>query len=115
MKLVSLALIAALGLTGCGSWVYKYDIPQGNYLDQDDIDKLRKGMTKEQVEYVLGKALLGSPFSSDRWRYVHTLKSGRTDETTRREVIVNFADEKLVSVEGDLEVSEDFNKALDET
>lgn len=115
MKLVSLALIAALGLTGCGSWVYKYDIAQGNYLDQDDIDKLRRGMTKEQVEYVLGRALLRSPFSSDKWRYVHTVKSGLTDETTRREVIVNFVDEKLDSVEGDLVASEDFNKALDET
>lgn len=115
MKLVSLALVAALGLTGCGSWIYKYDIPQGNYLDQDDIDKLRKGMSKEQVEFVLGRALLRSPFSSNKWRYVHTLKSGLTDETTRREVIVNFVDDKLESVKGDIKASEDFNKALDET
>lgn len=115
MKLVSLALIAALSLTGCSSWVYKYDIPQGNFLDKGDIDKLRKGMTKEQVEYVLGRALLRSPFSSDRWRYVHTVKSGITDETSRREVIVNFVDNKLESVEGDIKASEDFNKALDET
>ena len=115
MKLVSLALIAVIGLSGCSSWGYKYDIPQGNYLDKKDIDKLRRGMTKEQVEFVLGRALLSSPFSSHQWRYVHTVKSGLTDETTRREVIVNFVDDKLDSVEGDIKVSNDFNKALDET
>jgi len=115
MKLVTLAFVAVLGLTGCSSWVYKYDIPQGNYLNQDDVDKLRKGMSKEQVEYVLGKALLRSPFSSNRWRYVHTLKSGKTDETARREVIVNFVDDKLDSLEGDLKIPEDFSKSLDES
>lgn len=115
MRLVTLALAASLALTGCSSWVYKYDISQGNYLDQDDVDKLRKGMTKEQVEFVLGESLLRSAFSADTWRYIHTLKSGRTDETTRREVIVNFADGKLESIEGDLKVPEDFTKPLDET
>lgn len=115
MRLVTLALAASLALTGCSSWVYKYDITQGNYLDQDDVDKLRKGMTKEQVEFVLGKSLLRSAFSSDTWRYVHTLKSGKTDKTARREVVVNFIGDKLESVEGDLKVPVDFNKSLDET
>ena len=115
MRLATLALAASLALTGCSSWVYKYDISQGNYLDQDDVDKLRKGMTKEQVEFVLGKSLLLSAFSSDQWLYIYTLKSGLTDKTTRREVIVNFLDGKLDSVEGDLKASVDFNKSLDET
>lgn len=115
MRLIALTLIASIGLTGCSSWVYKYDIPQGNYLDQDDVNKLRKGMSKEQVEFVLGRSLLKSPFSSNQWRYLHTLKSGRTDKTTEQQVIVNFVDGVLVSVEGDLASPEDFNKALDET
>lgn len=115
MRLVTLALAASLALTGCSSWVYKYDITQGNYLDQDDVDKLRKGMTKEQVEFVLGKSLLQSAFSANTWRYLHTLKSGKTDKTARREVIIHFADNKLESIEGDLTPSTDFNKSLDET
>ncbi len=114
MRLLILALVSSLAVSGCSSWVYKYDIAQGNYLDQSDVDKLRKGMTKEQVEYVLGKSLLVSPFHSDKWRYVHTLKSGRTDETTRREVTVYFNNNKLESLEGDLKASEDFDIPLDE-
>ena len=112
---MTLALAAVVALSGCSSWVYKYDISQGNYLNQDDIDKLRKGMTKEQVEYVLGSSLLASPFSDNSWLYVHTKKSGKTDEVTRREIIVHFVDGKLELVEGDLEVSADFNKSLDES
>lgn len=115
MRTLILALAVMTGLTGCSSWVYKYDITQGNYLSKDDTDKLRKGMTKEQVEYVLGKSLLQSPFSSDQWRYVHTKKSGVTDKTTKQEVIVNFIDDKLVSIAGDIEPSADFNKPLDES
>ena len=112
--LVSILVVATLGLTGCSSWVYKYDIAQGNYLSQDDVDKLRKGMSREQVQFVLGNSLLISPFSSDTWRYIHTMKSGKTDKTARREVIVHFVDNKLASVEGDIPVSDEFNTSLDE-
>ena len=113
-QLVLASLFSVMTLTGCSSWVYKYDIPQGNYLNQDDVDKLRVEMTKEQVEYVLGTALLQSPFSSNSWRYVYTLKSGKTDETTRREVIVNFENDRLVSVEGTLKAPKNFDQPLDD-
>jgi outer membrane protein assembly factor BamE len=115
MKLVTIALMSVLTLSGCSSWVYKYDISQGNFLNQDDVNKLRKGMNKAQVEFVLGSALLASPFNSDSWHFVHTKKSGATDKTTRRQITVYFIDGKLDSISGDLEVPEDFNKSLDES
>ena len=113
MKQFLFALFVCSILSGCSSWVYKYDISQGNYLNQDDIDKLRINMTKEQVEYVLGTTLLKSSFSDDTWLYVNTLKSGKTDKTTRREVIVKFTDGLLSSVEGTLKQPENFNEPLD--
>lgn len=113
MKHFIFALLVCTGLSGCSNWVYKYDISQGNYLNQDDVDKLRIEMTKEQVEYVLGTPLIKNPFKSDRWFYVYTLKSGKTDKTSQIEVVINFADGKLISVEGDLEVPEEFNTPLD--
>ena len=114
-KLLFSLFISAFVLTGCSNWIYKYDIPQGNFLNQDDIDKLRVDMSKEQVQYVLGSSLLQSSFSSNSWRYVYTLRSGKTDKTLRKEVIVNFNGDKLVSVEGSLEQPENFNQPLDES
>ncbi|NVK23340.1 MAG: outer membrane protein assembly factor BamE [Gammaproteobacteria bacterium] len=115
MKQLLFVLLTCSLLSACSSWVYKYDISQGNFLNQDDIDKLRIDMTKEQVEYVLGTTLLKSAFSDDKWLYVHTLKSGKTDKTTRREVIVNFENGLLKSIEGTLKEPENFNEPLDAT
>ena len=48
-----LIISLSLSLFSCSSWVYRIDIPQGNYLEQKDIDKLQVEMTKEQVRKVL--------------------------------------------------------------
>jgi outer membrane protein assembly factor BamE len=40
-------------MTGCGL-VYKQDIQQGNVLDSDDVGELSEGMTKRQVQLLLG-------------------------------------------------------------
>ena len=114
MKQIFIMFILSLGLSGCSSWVYKYDINQGNYLNQQDVNKLRINMTKEQVQYVLGTPVVENPFKSDKWHYVYTSKSGKTDLTTRKELIVNFNGDVLTAISGDFEQSADFNKSLDE-
>jgi outer membrane protein assembly factor BamE len=109
-----LLVFFALMVSGCSSWVYKIDITQGNFLNQDDVDKLRVEMTKEQVEYVLGQALLQNPFKEDRWHYVFTRKSGVTEETYRKELIVEFDQQGLLkTISGDFEQPADFNTPLD--
>ena len=50
MKHLIAAALTALTLSGC-SLVYRIDIPQGNYVEQKQVDKLRQGMTREQVEF----------------------------------------------------------------
>ncbi len=111
--LVLVTLVATIGLSGCSSWVYKYDIAQGNFLNQRDVDKLRVEMTKEQVKYVLGTPVVDSPFSDGTWRYVYTIRVGKTDEFVKKELVLNFENELLVSISGDFEVPEEFNIPLD--
>lgn len=79
---------------------YRADIPQGNYLTQDQVSKLKVGMTKEQVNFLLGSPLLTSAFHGDRWDYVfqHRHKNG---DVEKRRFIVLFKDDKLVRFEGD--------------
>jgi outer membrane protein assembly factor BamE len=114
MKHILIIFILSFSLSGCSTWVYKYDINQGNYLNQEDVNKLRISMTKEQVQYVLGTPVVQNSFKSDKWHYVYTIKSGKTDLTNRKELIVNFNGDALTSISGDFEQSEDFNKSLDE-
>jgi outer membrane protein assembly factor BamE len=53
---------------------YKMDIRQGNYVSADMREKLKLGMTRAQVRYVLGTPMISDPFHADRWDYVYRLE-----------------------------------------
>lgn len=106
-------IAVALSLSACSSWVYRIDIPQGNYLEQKKIDKIQVGMTKEQVKFVLGSPVMIDTFDKDTWNYVYRFKSGRNEELNKQKSFtVKFEDDKLVSAEGDFELSENFNTSF---
>jgi len=96
-------------LAGCGSWSnpidsikpHKIDIPQGNVLTQDMLDKLKPGMTPSQVRFILGTPLIVDPFHSNRWDYVFRLeKEGKLVESRR--VTVVFENDRLKVLQGDI-------------
>lgn len=100
----------ALSLSACSSWVYRIDIPQGNYLEQKNIDKIQVGMTKEQVKFVLGSPVMVDSFDKDTWNYVYRFKSGRSSKLDmQKSFTIKFEDHKLVSAGGDFDLSENFN------
>ena len=100
----------ALSLSACSSWVYRIDIPQGNYLEQKSIDKIQVGMTKEQVKFVLGSPVLIDSFDENTWNYIYRFKSGRSEKLNmQKNFTIKFEDDKLVSASGDFELSENFN------
>jgi len=100
----------ALSLSACSSWVYRIDIPQGNYLEQKSIDKIQVGMTKEQVKFILGSPVLVDTFDEDTWNYVYRLKSGRSEKLNMQKGFkVQFENDKLISASGDFKLSENFN------
>lgn len=110
MILRSIIIVAALSLSACSSWIYRIDIPQGNYLEQKDIDKLQVGMTKEQVKFILGSPVVLDSFENDTWHYVYQFKSGRSTEfDARKDFIIKFKEDKLIEAQGDFELSENFN------
>ncbi|MBA6262170.1 MAG: outer membrane protein assembly factor BamE [Colwellia sp.] len=104
-----LALTIALSLSACSSWVFRIDIPQGNFLEQKDIDKLQIGMSKEQVKFVLGSPVVVDAFNNDTWHYIYSLKSGRSEELNiQKKFILSFDQDSLISAEGDFELAESF-------
>jgi outer membrane protein assembly factor BamE (lipoprotein component of BamABCDE complex) len=110
VRIVPVALVP-LCIAGCAtfdryapSWrslgVYKIDVNQGNYLSQDVVDKLKAGMTQQQVRQLLGTPLVTSPFRDDRWDYVYEFtRQGQIVE--HRNFTVWFADGKVTRWEGD--------------
>ena len=104
IRLIRLLLIASclISLTACVSWVpYKRpDIQQGNIMTQPQVDQLHKGMTKTQVVDVLGTPVLQPGFNENELVYVETnqINGGKI---TKKRLILNFKQGKLVSGEGD--------------
>lgn len=111
----TLAFVLAISsLSACSSWVFRIDIPQGNFLDIKDVEKLRIGMTKEQVVFVLGNPILRDSFNKNTYYYVYEMKRGMSGygEDFRKELIIQFEEDKIAKVTGDFELSEDFNTPL---
>ena len=108
-RLIAIVAIAA-ALPACksvpmlpGLTPYQIDIQQGNVVTQDMIDKLKPGMTKQQVRFVMGSPPIVDPFHKDRWDYVYYLnKGGRVLE--HRRLVLRFDGEVLKRVEGDVVV-----------
>lgn len=108
-------LLLSASLAGCSSWVFRIDVPQGNFLDQDDIDQLRIGMTKEQVMYVMGKPMVRDTFDNDVFYYFYNMKAGSiTEEDFRKEFYVYFENDRVSKVGGDYEVPETFYTPLEQ-
>tara|TARA_A100000164_G_scaffold75962_1_gene63999 strand:+ start:188 stop:526 length:339 start_codon:yes stop_codon:yes gene_type:complete len=55
---------------------YKVPILQGNIIDEDDITKLKEGLTKEQIQFIFGTAIIQDPFHSSRWDYYYSIQIG---------------------------------------
>ncbi|MBM4189614.1 MAG: outer membrane protein assembly factor BamE [Betaproteobacteria bacterium] len=80
---------------------YKLDIPQGNVITQEMVDKLKPGMTRSQVRFVLGTPLVVDAFRTNRWDFVYTLqKGGKTLESRR--VTILFDGDVLQTIEGNV-------------
>lgn len=79
---------------------YKFDLQQGNVITADKVAQLQPGMTKEQVEFLLGTPLLNDIFHTERWDYIFYKKPGYKDPT-RRHLAIYFAEGKVVRISED--------------
>ena len=55
---------------------YKVPVLQGNIIDEDDISKIKEGLTKEQIQFIFGTAIIKDPFHSSRWDYYYSIQIG---------------------------------------
>lgn len=101
-----LPLVFVLLCTACGTALptvkpYKLDVQQGNVVTSKMLLQLRPGMTKSQVRFIMGTPLIQDSFHGNRWDYVYQLREkGKIVE--QRRVILDFENELLKSVRGDV-------------
>lgn len=99
-----LIAISCIWLVACGSLqfpgVYKLAIEQGNVVTQEMVDKLKPGMSKSQVEFIMGSPLIKDSFNSDRWDYVYSLRQSDQERKQQR-LTVFFKEGKLSHFSGD--------------
>jgi outer membrane protein assembly factor BamE len=99
-------ILLALLCASCGTALptikpYKLDIQQGNVVTSKMLLQLRPGMTKSQVRFIMGTPLIQDSFHGNRWDYVYQMReSGKLKE--QRRVILDFENELLKSVRGDV-------------
>ena len=102
-------LLITLYLGGCSSFnfpgVYKLRIQQGNVITQQMIDRLKPGMSKSQVKFVLGNPLINDSLEIERWDYVYTIQiSG--GELNKQMLSVFFEEDRLTYFVGNYLPSE---------
>ncbi len=75
MKLVMMLIV--LVLMGCQNnipFVHRPPLQQGNLLEQEKVDQIKVGMTRKQVNYILGEPISHDTFGFNRYDYVYYYK-----------------------------------------
>lgn len=113
MRNICSLVILAIFLSGCSTLefpgVHRITIQQGNVVTQAMIDKLKPGMTKRQVQFVLGNPVVADHLNKERWDYIYTIDIPGLDKL-QRNLHVYFIDERLSYFEGDYAPSESLAK-----
>ena len=76
-------------------------VQQGNVITQEMVDRLKPGMTPEQVAFVMGGPVVRNVFDDSRWDYVYTIDVPGSFES---QVVVSvfFEAGALARIVGDL-------------
>ena len=94
-----IALICVTMLTQCLSYDFSRKITQqGNLIPQEKIERLKIGMSKEDVAILMGTSLLSSLFNQDRWDYAYTWRKG-SGPLAVRHVVLYFHHGRLSKIE----------------
>ena len=105
---ILLPMIASLCLlSGCGisnikiPKLYKVAIQQGNVITQDMVDKLKPGMTRRQVAFVMGEPVIQDPFDDTKWVYLYSIDVPGVFSQESRLILFFDENDLLTVISGD--------------
>ena len=94
-------------LSGCGisnikiPKLYKVAIQQGNVITQDMVDKLKPGMTRRQVAFVMGEPVIQDPFDDTKWVYLYSIDVPGVFSQESRLILFFDENDLLTVISGD--------------
>ena len=102
LRLIQKILIAGCVIVASSGCVYRMDIPQGNRIDATLLQQLEIGMSRSQVEFLLGTPAVVDLYKPDKWHYVYYLKTGDDGEIEKKRMTLTFTNELLSEIDGSL-------------
>ncbi len=94
--LISFLVLSSINLTACS--VYKIDVQQGNTIEEDKLGQLKPGMSQQQVQFLMGTAMLVDPFHPQRWEYIYSFRKGGKNMQRKRVTLI-FKDGVLAKID----------------
>ncbi|AYQ56349.1 outer membrane protein assembly factor BamE domain-containing protein [Bathymodiolus thermophilus thioautotrophic gill symbiont] len=77
---------------------YRADIHQGSVLNRFDVNRLKTGMSKHQVQDIIGHPSVIDPFHKNQWDYINYSSLG-SGKIINYRLILTFAQEKLTNID----------------
>jgi len=101
LPFIALTAFCAL-ISACSNFsfpgVYRVDVQQGNIIEKDQVQKLTVGMTRTQVQFVMGTPLITDTFHPDRWDYVYSFRDGE-GKLEQEHLKLTFAGDVLQNID----------------
>ena len=107
MRILILMIASLCLLSGCGisniklPKLYRVAIQQGNVITQDMVDKLKPGMTRRQVAFVMGEPVIQDPFDDTKWVYLYSIDVPGVFSQESRLILFFDENDLLTVISGD--------------
>lgn len=91
--------LSAILLSAChGLRPYQPDVQQGNVVTQEMMQQLKVGMTKDEVQNIVGLPILVDTFNTNHWAYTYTFQH-RGGKITKKHLDLYFQNDRLSSIQ----------------
>ena len=97
---VAFAAVVTVSQAACLK-IYRQELRQGNYVTQAKIDKLQIGMSKDQVQQIMGSPALIPAVDLTRWDYYYSYLSGDRTVSEQKSFSLYFVKDQLKYFAGD--------------
>ena len=94
MRKFIITLASCLIIAGC---LYRPDIQQGNIITDQQVKQIHTGMSRQQVEDVMGTPVMRQPLVTNRINFVYTFKAGHK-KSAHKHLILTFYQNNLIRI-----------------
>lgn len=95
--LSTIMVLGCLSSTACTfpPRIYRMDVRQGNHMSAESTQKIKVGMSKQQILDLMGTPAIDHFFEKDRWDYYYHLQPGNGNTPSQQHVMLIFKGDKL--------------------